>query len=107
MNDYQKLITSEAKAFYDSARAEFEEDSAEFGGESDKPNLQMWIDRKETLSGRVQDIAGKWTHKDVLWVQHNTKNRDERGGGDPRSSAFASFLKDVRREIKKLAKGKG
>ena len=106
MSDYQDQIKKEAKVFYVAAVAEFEQDDAEFGGRSDAPNLAKWIDRTEKLSTRVQEISAKWGHKDFLWVKSNTRNKSPHGGGDPRSNAFASYLKDVRQEIKKLAKGK-
>lgn len=104
MNEYQKLVKDEAKAFYESAREEFEEDEEEFGGRSDRPNLAKWIDRHGKLSERVDRIASKWTHKDHLWVENNTRNRDDKAGGDFAGRAYGSFLKDVRQEIKKLAK---
>lgn len=105
MSDYRDLVKSEAKSFYEKAQAEFAEDDGDFGGESDRPNLARWIDERGDLADRVETIAAGWTHKDFLWVQTNTRNRPKKGGGDPRSNAFASFLQDVRHEIKKLAKG--
>jgi len=104
MNDYQKLVKSEAKAFYDQAIREFEEDSSEFGGKSERPNLARWIDERGALTARVEEISSKWGHKDVLWVQQNTRNKPATPGGDPKGNAFASFLQDVRYEVKKLAK---
>lgn len=104
MSDYQKLVKEEAKSYFETAHGEFAEDAETFGGKSERPNLARWIDHKEKLAARVEEICSKWTHKDFLWVQNNTKNRSKDGGGDPRSHAFASFLKDVRREIKKLAR---
>ncbi len=104
MSDYTKRIKEEAKTFYKSIRDAFAEDTDNFGGKSDKPNLAMWIDHKENLSRHVQEISAKWSHKDFLWVHSNTRNRNPKVGGDPRSNAFASFLQDVRHEIKKIAK---
>lgn len=104
MSDYQKQVKEEATAFFASVRQEFSEDAEEFGGKSDRPNLARWIDRKEKLAARVEEICSKWTHKDYTWVRSNTRNPSKDGGGDPRSHAFASFLQDVRHEIKKLAK---
>jgi hypothetical protein len=104
MSSYQELVKKEAKDFYEAARPEFEADSGEFGGKSSRPNLASWIDRNGKLSARVEEISAKWGHKDFLWVQNNTRSRNPHGGGDPRSNAFASFLKDVRHEVKKLAK---
>lgn len=108
MSDYKQRVKEEAKAFYEQARKEFAEDAEDHGGRSEQPNLAMWIDQKGKLSARIEEICSKWTHKDFLWVQTNTRSRPPVGGGDPRSNAFASFLQDVRHEIKKLAKaGKG
>ncbi len=103
MSDYQKKIKEEAKVFYDSAQTDYAADDGEFGAKSERPNLAMWIDRQGKLADRIQEISSKWSHKEVLWVQSNTRNRSP-GGGDPQGHAFASFLKDVRHEIKKLAK---
>lgn len=106
MNDYQKLVREEAKAFYDRVANEFDEDAGKFGGKSDTPNLSRWIDERDALTERVQEISSKWGHKDVLWVQQNTRSKAGGAGGDPRGHAFASFLKDVRQEIKKLDKAR-
>jgi len=104
MSDYQELVKKEAKAFYDSNKAAFEGDAGEHGGKSKAPNLGQWIDRQGKLSSRVSELCEKWTTKEFHWVQQNTRNRNMQGG-DPRSNAFASFLQDIRHEIKKLAKG--
>jgi hypothetical protein len=104
MSDYRDLVKKEAKAFYDSSRSAFENDPGEFGGKSKLPNLARWIDRQEKLSSRIQEVSAKWGTKEFHWVQANTKNKNVQGG-DPRSNAFASFLQDVRHEIKKLSKG--
>ena len=106
MNDYQKLVKEEAKAFYEAARSEFEEDEEEFGGKSDRPNLAKWIDRNGALSKRIDELTSKWTHKDHMWVHNNTRSRDTKAGGDPAGRAYGSFLQDVRQEIKKLAKAR-
>lgn len=103
MSDYQELVKKEAKAFYDANGASFEADAGEFGGKSKTPNLARWLDHTGKLSSRVTELSAKWTSKDFHWVQANTRNKNAQGG-DPRSNAFASFLQDVRQEIKKLAK---
>ncbi len=103
MSDYRELVKKEATAFYDANKKAFEEDAGEFGGKSKVPNLPQWIDRTQKLASRVNEIAAKWATKEFHWVQANTRNRQQ-PGGDPRSNAFASFLQDVRHEIKKLAK---
>jgi hypothetical protein len=102
MSDYRDLVKKEAKAFYDSNRQAFEEDEGEFGGKSASPNLARWIDRTEKLATRIGELSGKWGAKEFHWVQANTRNKNPHG--DPRSNAFASFLQDVRMEVKKLAK---
>jgi hypothetical protein len=104
MSDYTKLVKEEAKRFYEAAAKEFAEDSGEFGGKSNAPNLGKWIDAGGKLSARVAEIAAKWTHKDHLWVEGNTRNRPKHGGGDRASNAYVAFLQDVRHEVKKLAK---
>jgi hypothetical protein len=106
MESYKDQVKKEATAFYKAALAEFEDDAEEFGGKSAAPNLAKWIDRTGKLSTRAQEISAKWGHKDILWVQSNTRNPSPHGGGDPRSNAFASFLQDIRQEIKKLDKGR-
>ena len=106
MSDYQKLIKKEAKTFFDAAKPDFDADSEEHGGKSDRPNFAMWIDRTGRLTQRVEEIAADWTHKDHLWVKSNTRNKPKEGGGDPASIAFVSFFQDVKHEVKKVAKGK-
>ncbi|HVR74938.1 MAG TPA: hypothetical protein VMT52_11425 [Planctomycetota bacterium] len=103
MSDYKDLVKKEAKAFYEGNRTAFEADTDEFGGKSPGPNLLRWIDRTEKLSKRIDEIAAKWSTKEFHWVQTNTRNKNAQGG-DPRSNAFASFLQDVRHEIKKMSK---
>jgi hypothetical protein len=103
MSDYRDLVKKEAKSYYDANRAAFEADTEEFGGKSKTPNLSRWLDRVGSLSTRVSDVSAKWTTKEFHWVQANTRNKNVEGG-DPRSNAFASFLQDVRHEIKKMAK---
>ena len=103
MSDYSKLVKAEAKAFYDACREEFSSDSEEFGGKSEAPNLMKWIDQSGALSKRVEEVSSKWTPKEFRWVKSHTRNKAP-DGGDPRSHAFASFLQDVRHEVKKLAK---
>jgi hypothetical protein len=104
MSDYKKLVAGEARAFYEAAIKEFDADAEEFGGQSKEPNLAKWIDRTGKLTERVEGLVAKWGHKEFLWVQNNTRNRQPHGGGDPRSNAFVSFLQDLRHEIKKLRK---
>lgn len=106
MNDYKKRVREEARTFYDAAIGEFEQDEGEHGGRSEQPNLARWIDRTGKLSERVREISSGWSHKDILWVRNNTRNRPKDGGGDPKSAAFASFLQDVKHEIKKLVKSR-
>lgn len=106
MPSYKEQVRKEAKEFYTAALPEFEEDEGEFGGKSEVPNLAKWIDRTGKLSARVEEVSSKWGHKDILWVQSNTRSPSPHGGGDQRSNAFASFLQDIRQEIKKLAKKK-
>lgn len=104
MSEYRDLVKKEAKAFYDSNHVAFEADETEFGGKSKVPSLGRWMDKTGKLSARITDLSAKWGTKEVQWVQANTRNKSS-GGGDPRSNAFASLLKDVRQEIKKLSKG--
>lgn len=104
MSDYKDLVKSEAKKFYDANRAEFESDAEPHGGKSENPNFSKWLDRTGKLNKVVEASAAKWGHKDFLWVKVNTRNRDPKGGGDPRSIAFGSFYLDVLHEVKKLAK---
>lgn len=104
MSDYKKKVKEEAKSFYDTASQEFGEDAGEFGGKSDAPNLLKWIDASGSLSARVEELVSKWTHKDHLWVEANTRNKPKHGGGDRASNAFVSFLQDIRQGVKKLSK---
>ena len=103
MSVYQDLVKKEAKTYYEANREAFAGDAGDFGGGSANPNLAKWMDRTATLSTRVADVSTKWGLKEFHWVQANTRNKNTHGG-DPRSNAFASFLKDVMHEIKKLAK---
>ena len=103
MSEYRDLARKEAKAYYEANREAFENDTEDFGGGSANRNLAKWMDRTETLSARIADVSAKWGLKEFHWVQANTRNKNTQGG-DPRSNAFASFLKDVMHEIKKLAK---
>lgn len=104
MSDYRDLVKKEAKAFYDAHQKSFEGDAGEFGGKSSSPNLSRWLDHTGKLTSRVSEVSAKWGTKEYHWVQTNTRSKPT-PGGDPRSNAFASFLQDVRMEIKKLAKG--
>jgi len=103
MSDYRDLVKTEAKKFFEAHRSEFEADAGEHGGRSARPNLSRWIDRTAALNKVVEGLSAKWTHKDFLWVQHNTRNWDSRGG-DPRSTAFGSLYLDLLHAIKKLGK---
>ncbi len=107
MSDYHDTVKSEAKKFFEANRPVFEADPEEHGGKSERPNFSKWIDRSAKLNRVVEEIAAKWTHKDLLWVQNNTRNRNPKGGGDPRSNAFGSFYLDLLHEIKKFHKGAG
>ena len=103
MSDYQDLVKKEAKAYYEANKEAFANDTAEFGGKSPHPNIGKWIDRVGTLSQRITEVSVKWGLKEFHWVQANTRNKNPHG--DPRSNSFASFLEDVRFQIKKLTKG--
>ena len=106
MSDYKKLIQKEAREFLEESWDQYKADEGEFGGKSGLPNLAQWIDSAGTLSSRIGEIASKWTHRDYIWVETNTRNRSKDAGGDRSSKAYVSFLQDVRHEIKKLAKKK-
>tara|TARA_B100000809_G_scaffold197027_1_gene196633 strand:+ start:686 stop:1009 length:324 start_codon:yes stop_codon:yes gene_type:complete len=106
MSDYKKLIQKEAQEFLEGSWEQYKADEGEFGGKSGLPNLPQWIDSAGTLSSRIGEIASKWTHRDYIWVETNTRNRSKDAGGDRSSKAYVSFLQDVRHEIKKLAKKK-
>lgn len=102
MGDYKKLLKTQAREFYDASFPEFEKDTDEFGGESDRPNFSKWLDRTGKLSDVVEKIVSGWTLKDYHWVQSNTRNPNPYG--DPRSNAFGSFYSDMLQEVKKLKK---
>jgi hypothetical protein len=104
MSDYRELIKTEAKKFFDANRADFEADAGEHGGKSAQPNFSRWLDRTIRLNKVVEGISAKWTHKDFLWVKNNTRNKDPKGGGDPRSVAYGSFYLDLLHEVKKHIK---
>ena len=104
MSDYKKTVKDEAERFYASAEKDFAQDESEFGGKSAQPSLLRWVDASGRLSARVEEIAAKWSHKDHLWVETNTRSRAKHSGGDKASNAFVSFLQDVRQAIKKLSK---
>ena len=106
MSDYRKLVQKEALEFLKESWDQYKADEGEFGGASSLPNLAQWIDAGEVLSGRISEISAKWGHRDYLWVESNTRNPSREAGGDRSSKAFASFLQDVRYEVKKLAKKK-
>jgi len=103
MSDYQDLVRKEAKSFYEQTKEAFTNDEGEFGGKSSSPNIGKWMDRIGKLSERINEVSSKWGLKEFHWVQTNTRNKNPHG--DPRSNAFASFLEDVRFQIKKLWKG--
>jgi hypothetical protein len=105
MNDYQKLVRDEAKAFLEQATADYEGDDGEFGARSSAPNFSKWMDSQGQLVARIETVSARWGHKECLWVQQNTRNKSP-GGGDPKSRAFASLLQDVRQEVKKLVKAR-
>ena len=98
MSDYRDQIKKEAKAFYEAAVAEFEQDESEFGGRSDAPNLAKWIDRTEKLSTRVQGISAKWGHKDHVVPKGKVGRRSKTRGmvthavPAPRASDFGNHL---------------
>ncbi len=104
MSEYQDLIKREAKKFVEANRPAFVSDEGEHGGKTDRPNFAKWLDRTHKLNGVVEEIASKWAHKDLLWVQSNTRNPNPHGGGDQRSKAFGSFYLDLLHEVKKLFK---
>ncbi len=103
MSDYMDLVKKEATDFFQENRQAFVEDDGEFGGKSGTPNLQRWLDEKGLLAKRIEDVTKGWGLKEFNWVQANTRSKGQQGG-DPRSHAYASFLKDVRFVIKKIAK---
>jgi len=104
MSDYKDLIKKEAKKFFEVNRETFASDTGEHGGKSERPNFAKWLDRTASLNKVVEEIAKKWMHKDLLWVQNNTKNKSPQGGGDLRSNAFGSFYLDLLHEVKKIHK---
>jgi len=106
MSDYRKLVQKEALEFLKESWDQYKADEGEFGGASSLPNLAQWIDAGGVLSSRIGEIAGKWSHRDYLWVESNTRNPSQEAGGDRSSKAFVSFLQDVRHAVKKLAKKK-
>ncbi|MBI4605225.1 MAG: hypothetical protein HY721_24955 [Planctomycetes bacterium] len=103
MSDYQELVRKEANAFFEASWKTYQDDAGEHGSKSAAPSFPRWIDRTEKLTARVNEIAGKWGLRECHWVQTNTRNKRTQGG-DPRSNAFASFLEDIRHELKRLAK---
>ncbi len=106
MSDYRKMVQKEALEFIEESWEKYKTDTGEFGGASSLPNLAQWIDATGTLSSRIEEIAAKWSHRDYIWVESNTRNSSKEAGGDRASKAFVSFLQDVRHAIKKLAKKK-
>ena len=103
MSDYMDLVKKEATAFFQENRQAYVEDDGEFGGKSGTPNLLRWLDEKGLLAKRVEEVTKAWGLKDFNWVQANTRSKGQKGG-DPGGRAYASFLKDVRFVIKKIAK---
>ncbi|HEU5395308.1 MAG TPA: hypothetical protein VFV36_10980 [Candidatus Methylomirabilis sp.] len=103
MSDYRELVKGQAKKFHQENWPVYLADAEEHGGKSPRPNFSKWIDRTTRLNRVIEDQVAQWTHKDYLWVQHNSRNWDPTGG-DPRSNAYGSFYRDVLHELKKLSK---
>ena len=104
MSDYMDLVKQEAGASIEDHHATFLEADDEFGGKSPKANLLKWIDEQGVLAARVKDVSNGWGLKEYNWVQANTRNKKSQKGGDAAGRAFASFLQDIRHEIKKRTK---
>lgn len=104
MSDYTDQIKKEAQALHEAVREDFASDTGEHGGASAAPNLMLWLDESGRLTARVEEIAKGWGHKDLIWVESNTRSKSKHAGGDKRSNAFASYLQDVRHAVKKIAK---
>ena len=103
MSDYTKLVRQEAQDFLEGHHETFLADPGEFGGKSERPHFLQWIDRTASLAARVTEVAEHWGLKEFHWVQTHTRSK-AKAGGDPAGNAYASFLRDIRHEIKKLAK---
>jgi hypothetical protein len=102
MNKYHEAVKEEAKKVFQAVGNNFAEDTGEHGGKSDRPNLSLWLDRTGFLAKHVEKIANKWTKKDLLWVNENSRHHVSYG--DPQDSAFGAFYKDILFELKKLLK---
>lgn len=102
MSEYHEKVEEEASRFLEQNLPDFEKDEGEFGGASGTPNLSRWIDRTGRLTRVVEEASKGWSRKDLTWIKENSRNSVPYG--DPLSSAFAAFYKDVLREIKKLRK---
>ena len=102
MSEYRAKVAEEAARFLEKNLPDFENDAGEFGGGSAAPNLSRWIDRTGRLTRVVEEAAKGWTKRDLDWIQENSRNSVPYG--DPLSSAFAAFYKDILAEIKKIRK---
>ncbi len=102
MKSYHDMVREEAKKIFDSCVSKFQKDSAEHGGKSDRPNFSLWLNRTGVLAKHIEKLAKKWTRKDVLWINENS--RHSINYGDPRDSAFGALYKDILSELKKLLK---
>ena len=104
MGDYQKLVKTEAKSFFDANYSVFLEDAEEFGGKTEDANFVKWLDKNEKLNEVVETKVSGWATKDFHWVHSNSRNAQKSAFGDPRSNAYGSYYADLLQELKKLKK---
>jgi len=104
VGDYQKLVKTEAKSFFDTNYTVFLDDAEEFGGKSEAANFIKWLDKNQKLNEVVEGKVSGWSTKDFHWVQTNSRNSQKNNFGDPRSNAYGSYYSDLLQELKKLKK---
>jgi hypothetical protein len=74
MNKYRKQIKEEASTFFEEITSSFSSDREKHGGASDVPNIARWLDENGLLSENVEKKAEKWSKKDLLWINENSRN---------------------------------
>ncbi|MCA8959844.1 MAG: hypothetical protein KDC38_05000 [Planctomycetes bacterium] len=101
---YKKTVSEEAQSFLEKLGDDFDSDSGEHGGKSDKPNLSLWLDRTRRLFDHLDGVTKEWARADVESVR--TSSRNVVSYGDPKEVAYNAYYQDVLAELKKRHKKK-
>lgn len=102
MKNYKAWVKDEGRRFIAAVRGDFDADSGEHGGASDRPNLVRWAEERGRLVAHAQEIATRWSLGDVQFVNSNSPSREPQAVG--KGQALDAFVRDLARVVKQASK---